>query len=776
MRKFLNDERGFVTVAMALLLPVIFAVCGLAFDLGRAMKNQALMHDALREGSFLLNASETADPKTFVEKIQNLTEIYNPGAKISDIHAQKVRQKSSDSAGEASFFVVSAKLANNGVFTNFLNAGDSGSLTPDVAKFENATDLAYTDFVFAMAFTDSAASPSSLNEAARKILCDAPKIIKYGVCNSGIGSGKAAGIDASQTVVAHLISLAKNYDRGNHQNFGFVPFSNSSQVLGKNLTPEARVDTEDGSTRAERDSAKYAVHPIDFFLFGDMDHYGRFYEKEGLAQNFESTLYYSMKRSGAQKNVLDLFIGSDKTVRDFVFDRYTLSDHNNFTAHLRGRHDAESALNEIYQKNSPIGLLEGNFRIQTTLENIFSEAKQTVYRLYDPKIDEIKIIGDVNGIKNKSKQYQKILGEYLTLVSQLKATQILERSISAGRAASKNDIQTTKTQKEAEEKTLYEAVATETKKIDTQNNFLQYFVFGDVCVQKGKCAGDKDKASRFSKIFERRLNTPEKKAQAKNVLKKVKTEYRPLEAVINAADQILKLTSFSTLGAILDDLQTKVRTKKSEYEALRRELDNSIFTRGKALCNSFLLFTGGDACQKKAFDTLDFTEIPLRKIKNTDEISQIPMIYEKPFKELSRGKYKTGVSTDKDYGSVGLMRAALMLMNSPSKNTSAKIMLFTSSTHENDEKLIDAGLCQILKTRLKERRGINVKIYAVTLGLPDRKIGGKNVQTAENYKRVWGKCADFVITGDTVDTLFTDVQRAVFDNSFGKFTFDPLKN
>lgn len=424
---FFKDNRGFAIVATAIILPFIFGLCAVSFDLSIALKNQSRLHDALREAVFITSIK---DDDEMVSKIEKLSKTYlnDDDKKIDNIEITKKRDNNEENQ-RASFIKISADIENNGIFTKFVNNIEKKS-SNSYAKIELKKDLGYTDFIFAMAFTGSANDKTGLIDKER--LCK-ERLIDNGICNPPTGEGQI--IDAVQTIVANIIKMAKTFDKENNQNFGFIPYSAGVQVKGKNLSDDLldRIDTKDGLDKSERDEATYVIWPLELFSplnFKNLDIYSRFYPLEILQAGnsvLREKVITKMRALG-----LDTFAITHNDISEFVFERFKLKPENLSDYEDSDFNDAQEFINTSIENQAvgdPDSYNKDNKRVQITLDNIFNDKRSVVYRLYNPNVDVLKMKTSQADIVRLSQQFNTANSQYQNTLADLTILDNAEKKV-----------------------------------------------------------------------------------------------------------------------------------------------------------------------------------------------------------------------------------------------------------------------------------------------------------------------------------------------------------
>lgn len=433
--KFILEKRAFALISVALILPFIFGLCAIAYDLSITLKNHSRLQDALREASFLSASSE----EDLESRVKTLASEYLG----SDKNVSNIQIKQIDGITK-----VTADITNNGIFNKFISADDESISTKGIYGMQPSSKISDTDYIFAISFGKSGAENSTLLNSTLKNLCneDNKKLIKYGACNPPLG--KKEIIDVTQTMVANIIKTAKEYDSENKQYFGFVPYSNVVMVKGKDLYEKTMVDKSDGLTKSEYENAYYYIDPMDIYVpseFKKVDFFSRFYPKNILNHANSKLDILVLNRLKALN--IDTTIFTNEFSGDFLLRKFAL-DLNNERLQNYSKKDIEDAIKtfDLGYDNQKPGLNEGEFkkdktRIENTINNAFSENESMIFRLYNPKVDRLLIKGSNTEIIQTAKVMQKVEKEY---ESYLEALNIAKNALnnSAGDNSSNNDFDT----------------------------------------------------------------------------------------------------------------------------------------------------------------------------------------------------------------------------------------------------------------------------------------------------------------------------------------------
>ncbi|WP_267524176.1 TadE/TadG family type IV pilus assembly protein [Campylobacter sp. MG1] len=385
MTKFILEKQGFALISVAIILPFIFALCVIAYDLSMTLKNHSRLQDALREASFLSATNE--------ENLEDRVKILVSEYLGSDKNVSNIQIKQIDGITK-----VTADITNNGIFNKFISADDISISTKGIYGMQPSSKISDTDYIFAISFGKSGAENSTLLNSTLKNLCneDNKKLIKYGVCNPPLG--KAEIIDATQTMIANIIKTAKEYDSQNKQYFGFVPYSNVVMVNGKDLDEKTIVDRNDGLTKSEYENAYYYIDPMDIYVpneFKKVDLFSRFYPKSIL--NHANSKFETLVLNRLKALDIDTKIFTNEFAGDFLLRKFAL-DLNNERLQNYSKKDIEDAIKtfDLGYDNQKPGLNEGEFkkdktRIENTINNAFDENESMILRLYNHKVDKLLI-------------------------------------------------------------------------------------------------------------------------------------------------------------------------------------------------------------------------------------------------------------------------------------------------------------------------------------------------------------------------------------------------
>lgn len=855
--KFIKDQNAFIVIAGALFLPFVFGLCAIAFDLGLGLNHQARLSDLLIESS-LMSSSTLEDEDSIKEKVKILGKSYLPNQKLQNI--QIIDPETPQSPKEEIQTSVYATLEYRGIFGKFIDEKQEHHNIISYAKYEGLEgELAYSDYVFSIAFTGSATQDSSLlSHTAQKLCSSNENLISKGFCNPPLGEAKA--IDAVQSIIAYTISLAKSFDKDNSQYFGFVPYGGGSQVKGKDLGEEVNIDVNDGLSKEERNKMTYVIWPIQIFSppsFKNYDIYSRFYPKEVLDQSNSLLREKVIKRLEELKVDTSLFTHID--LSQYILQKFELKEDNPLLKQhsLSDFNEAKEALNLIFENQAvgeENGLVNSSENVAQTIENIFNPRASVTYRLYNKEIDTIVLNTSKDELIEAAKHIQSAQASLNSILADINILRKLKEKISSGEISSGggggglpsfkntneikdylwdlldndpdsfekieqycfdgeyNDCDNRIDQLEGEGKTVGEIVKElhldelagggGTPNIgDILDKNQEIFLPPDFKKLKSKIQSLKSEIrnlkddgiyklcsdiNSFTESYVIELCNTSFKPTFDDIVDKIQQKQKELQEVepkyleaLAHKEALDRLISQSLNESSPDALLAKRETEKSMLEqqvkSYENTLENGVTIKGKALCNSFATFINGAACQTKSAGGLKFHEIPLKTIKNNEEIKDIGLLNEDPFEIDIRFKtYITGVGQEHDYASIGLIRSALMLSKSQTQNPNAKIIVFSTTANQNDEALFKAGLCQAIKEGIKTRTGANVEIYAVALGLPTDEQREVN---QEKYKKIWSSCTseENILLGDNIDSLLEKISKGIFKGGGGKITFDSVK-
>lgn len=433
--KFILEKRAFALVSVALILPFIFGLCVIAYDLSITLKNHSRLQDALREASFLSATNE--------ENLEDRVKILVSEYLGSDKNVSNIQIKQIDGITK-----VTADITNNGIFNKFISVDDESISTKGIYGMQPSSKISDTDYIFAISFGKSGAENSTLLNSTLKNLCneDNKKLIKYGACNPPLG--KKEIIDVTQTMIANIIKTAKEYDSENKQYFGFVPYSNVVMVKGKDLYEKTIVDIGDGLTKSEYENAYYYIDPMDIYVpseFKKVDFFSRYYPKNILNHANSKLDILVLNRLKALN--IDTTIFTNEFSGDFLLRKFAL-DLNNERLQNYSKKDIEDAIKtfDLGYDNQKPGLNEGEFkkdktRIENTINNAFSENESMIFRLYNPKVDRLLIKGSNTEIIQIAKAMQKAEKEYQSYLEALAIVKNVLNS-SVGDGSFNNDFDT----------------------------------------------------------------------------------------------------------------------------------------------------------------------------------------------------------------------------------------------------------------------------------------------------------------------------------------------
>lgn len=413
MKKFLLEKKAFALISVAIILPFIFALCAIAYDLSLTLKNHSRLQDALREASFLSASKQ----ESIEEKVRLLAGEYIG----SDKTISNIQMKNIDGITK-----VTADITNNGFFNKFVAQNDITISQKGVYGMQASDKISDTDYIFAISFGKSGAENSTLFNSTLKNLCNDTNrnLIKNGACNPPLG--KVEIIDATQTMIANIIKTAKEFDTQNKQYFGFIPYANAVMVKGKDLDETTLVDKIDGLTKSEYENAYYYIDPMDIYVpseFKKVDYFSRFYPKSIL--NYASSKLEILVLNRLKALNIDTTIFTNEFAGDFLLRKFAL-DLNNERLQNYSSKDIEDAIKafDLGYDNQKPGLNEGEFkkdatRIKNTIDNAFNESESIVFRLYNPKVDKLLIKGSNSDIIQTAKRMQIAEREYQSYLEAL---------------------------------------------------------------------------------------------------------------------------------------------------------------------------------------------------------------------------------------------------------------------------------------------------------------------------------------------------------------------
>ncbi|PAF51702.1 hypothetical protein BKH43_00220 [Helicobacter sp. 13S00401-1] len=263
---FLQDEKGVIAVTTAILLPLLFGIMAVGFDLTLDLNKQQRLGDALKEASLV--ASATKDEAVITKAAQALASFYvGKSANLGDIKIDYGTQSSdpnelsdkqramagnkSSSVEETptlftSYAVVSASMTQGSFLAHMVDKSFSGGTKLAASsKIEKADNGAIGDYVIIMDYSNAGnKSQVDFEDKTYKALCEADSnLIPVGLCSPPTGVAKY--IDAQQTIAASLINTVMGVDELHKSQFAVIPWIVHSQILGRDLPHDAVVGPQE---------------------------------------------------------------------------------------------------------------------------------------------------------------------------------------------------------------------------------------------------------------------------------------------------------------------------------------------------------------------------------------------------------------------------------------------------------------------------------------------------------------------------------------------------
>ncbi|PAF45746.1 TadE/TadG family type IV pilus assembly protein [Helicobacter sp. 11S02629-2] len=422
---FIKDENGVIAVTTAILLPLLFGLMAVGFDLSIDLSKQQRLNDALKEASLV--ASATKDEALITKATQKLVSLYvGKDTNLGDIKIEYGKQAldpndlseiqkaaSKTSGGDVSlnpnlfgtYAVVSASMKQQGFLSQFIDKSFStGTKLAASSKIEKVDNGAIGDYVIIMDYSN-AGNKSQVDFDAKtyKLLCEADaNLIPVGLCNPPTGVAKY--IDAQQTIAASLINTVMGLDELHKSQFAVVPWIVHSQILGRDLPQDVLV----GPNEDIYEDGIYLFYPQIQAESKRIRHWN-YWSRFTKAPTDDSIMRATMKKIVADKRKMgapDIKLSQEFVDEPGLMKLLEVPSRDKIPAQVAGEYaKGFSFVNSVasFGLAPTLGSYENRDSIdrEKIVESIFDLKEFPLVRMYDPKYDQILQIEGLEANKNK---------------------------------------------------------------------------------------------------------------------------------------------------------------------------------------------------------------------------------------------------------------------------------------------------------------------------------------------------------------------------------------